>query len=106
MKYVVKTIGRSGSHIITEYFYKKGFLSLYNRENKLLELVNKNWKSVQKIYYGDEIDIKLDLPDVKEDFYVQKSNINYEQVVSNYNELKEIYIIKYYQSINTSNNCL
>ena len=179
MKYVVKTNGRTGSHIITEYFCKKGFVSFqdygdynYNsavngidnnvvvhshridwvpndienfnliislrrnkllqtlssmvaletgqktnypkklesnsihidpdkflgklyslntEDNKLLGIVNKGWLSVRTIYYGDPLDINLDLPDILDDYYVEKSNIDYKQVVSNYNELELIY---------------
>ena len=85
-----KKLESNSIHIDPDKFLGKLY-SLNTGYNKLLGIVNKGWLSVRAIYYGDPLDINLDLPDILDDYYVEKSNIDYKQVVSNYHELKLIY---------------
>lgn len=85
-----KKLESNSIHIDPDKFLGKLY-SLNTEDNKLQGIVNKGWLSVQEIYYEDPLGINLDLPDILDDYYVEKSNIDYEQVVSNYDELRLIY---------------
>lgn len=85
-----KKLESNSIHIDPDNFLRKLYKSKAE-DNKLQGIVNKGWLSVQTIYYEDPLDINLDLPDILDDYYVEKSNIDYEQVVSNYDELRLIY---------------
>ena len=85
-----KKLESNSIHIDPDKFLRKLYKSKAE-DNKLQGIVNKGWLSVQEIYYEDPLGINLDLPDILDDYYVEKSNIDYEQVVSNYDELRLIY---------------